>query len=103
MPGTPPPGGSETVLEQAAVELCASPSCAICGTPLRGRRPDARCCSGRCRIVLCRRKRHEALLEGLVSCEQALRAAADAVAALRVVAEIGPHITDGFKVVRGGR
>jgi hypothetical protein len=57
--------------------------CEMCGTPLRGRRPEARCCSGRCRAALSRRARGRELAARVRQAEAALRQAADAVRELK--------------------
>src|ERR1700691_2325842 len=74
--------------------------CAVCGRPIKGR-AEKRSCSGKCRIIACRQRRHGALLGKLAAAEEALAHAAEAVAALRTIAEMGPHVTASLGV--GGR
>lgn len=76
--------------------------CGVCEMVLRARRKEARYCSGKCRILACRQRRHTALLDRLVAAEVALAHATQAVAALREVANLGPHATGTLKV-SGGR
>ena len=66
--------------------------CEVCKKPITGR-AEKRVCSGRCRIIACRARRHGALLDRLRAAEDALALAASAVAALRQLAEQGPHVT----------
>jgi predicted nucleic acid-binding Zn ribbon protein len=76
-------------------------TCAVCGKPIRGR-AEKRSCSGRCRLVACRQRRHAALLDKLAAAEEALAQVAEAVAALREIAAGGPHVTASL-AVGGGR
>jgi predicted nucleic acid-binding Zn ribbon protein len=64
--------------------------CAVCSKPINGR-AEKKACSGRCRIIACRQRRHVALIDRLHAAEDALALAASAVAALRQLAEQGPH------------
>jgi hypothetical protein len=92
-----------TAPENPQTTLPAARACAVCATPLRARRQEARfCCSGRCRIIACRQRRHGALLEAIRAAEESLVAATQAVAALRAVADLGPHVTATLKVFGGG-
>ena len=84
------------------VAINVARACAVCGKLLKGMRPAARCCGGKCRIVLCRQRRHANLLNSLAAAEAALAQAAEAVAALRTIAEMGPHVTASL-AVGGGR
>jgi predicted nucleic acid-binding Zn ribbon protein len=61
-------------------------ACVVCGQTLRGRRPEARCCSGRCRNNLARRRRRDDLRARLARAERALTEAAAALEALRQLA-----------------
>lgn len=94
-PSTPPSGSSPS---RPGVGPQIARSCIVCGASLAGKRKEARACGNRCRITLCRQKRHAALLERLVVAEQALSTAAAAVAALRTIADMGPHVTSTMKV-----
>jgi hypothetical protein len=58
-------------------------TCLVCGQPLRNRRPEARCCGGRCRATLSRQTRARELAVRVRRAEAALREAADALADLR--------------------
>jgi hypothetical protein len=71
-------------------------ACALCGRTFQARRSEAKCCSGRCRIALCRARRVaylvrrlEAAEAALVAAEQAIASAAVALRDLRVLAEQG--------------
>jgi predicted nucleic acid-binding Zn ribbon protein len=97
---TPPPDAPATSPSPSMFEaLCGPPApiaptrtCIVCGRPIQGR-AEKRSCSGKCRIIACRQRRHAALLNKLAQAELALAAAAAAVEALRLVAELGPHVT----------
>lgn len=71
-------------------------TCAVCGASFGAVRPTARCCSGRCRIMLSRARRVADLVQRLAAAEAGLRAAelaikdaALAVQDLRALAEQG--------------
>jgi predicted nucleic acid-binding Zn ribbon protein len=83
-------------------QVAPTRTCIVCGKPITGR-AEKRSCSGRCRIIACRQRRHAALLDRLVSAEQALAQAAAAIEALRQVAAQGPHVTASLAVGGGGR
>jgi predicted nucleic acid-binding Zn ribbon protein len=76
-------------------------TCTVCNRPIKGR-AEKRHCSGKCRIIACRQRRHGALLNRLAAAEQALSAAAEAVEALRTVAQLGPHASASL-AIGGGR
>jgi hypothetical protein len=61
----------------------AHPTCVVCGVPLRGRRPEARCCGGRCRAALSRQIRGRELAARLERAEAALCEAAGALRELQ--------------------
>lgn len=73
--------------------------CEVCKKPIKGR-AEKKVCSGKCRIILCRQRRHGALLDRLHVAEGALAQAAAALAALRQIAEQGPHATASLAVGR---
>jgi hypothetical protein len=54
-------------------------------------------CSGRCRVIASRARKHAAVVQALVGAEAALVQAQEAVAALRKIAELGPHATGTLK------
>ncbi len=108
----PPPPTSATSPSLSTFEPVSGPPapiapkrvCAVCGGPLRaGARKEARSCSGKCRIIACRQRRHSHLLNRLAVAEAALSAAAEAVAALRPIAAQGPHVTASLAVSGGGK
>lgn len=76
-------------------------TCGVCGKQIKGRAEKGHC-SGKCRIIACRQRRHGALLNSLAQAEQALAAATQAVEALRQIAAQGPHATASLSV-GGGR
>jgi len=78
-------------------QLPPTRTCIVCGKPITGR-IEKKACSGKCRIIACRQRRHGALLDRLAAAEQALAAAAAAVEALRQVAQQGPHVTASLAV-----
>ena len=90
-------GGARSLL----ADVCPTRTCIVCGKAIQGR-AEKKACSGKCRIVACRQRRHGALLLKLAEAEQALARAAAAVEALRVVAAQGPHVTASL-AVPGGR
>jgi predicted nucleic acid-binding Zn ribbon protein len=102
---TPPAATSATSLSPIVSEPVNGPpatgaqkrTCGVCGKPIKGR-AEKRYCSGKCRIIACRARRHSALLSRLAAAEQTLSAAAEAVAALRVIAELGPHASASLAV-----
>lgn len=70
--------------------------CVVCGAQFTATRPTARCCSGRCRIMLSRTRRVADLVQRLAAAESALCAAENAVKDaggalrdLRLLAEAG--------------
>jgi|HubBroStandDraft_6_1064221.scaffolds.fasta_scaffold1134977_1 predicted nucleic acid-binding Zn ribbon protein len=85
----------------APATVARSRTCSVCGKPIKGR-AEKRHCSGKCRIIACRQRRHAALLNSLAQAEQALAAATGAVEALRQIAAQGPHATASLSV-GGGR
>lgn len=54
-------------------------NCAVCGIEFTATRPTARCCSGRCRLVLSRTRRVAELARRMAAAEEALSAAERAV------------------------
>lgn len=92
----PPPPPSEPSGSSGAP---GSPTrtCIVCSKPISGR-IEKRACSGRCRILASRLRRHGALLDRLAAAEEALARAAAAVEELREVAERGPHATASLTV-----
>ncbi|MGA3124542.1 MAG: hypothetical protein ABSF69_27610 [Polyangiaceae bacterium] len=97
----PAPSPSEALCSHSG-PIASIRTCVVCGKPIKGR-AEKRSCSGRCRIVACRQRRHASLLERLEKAEAALTEAAEAVAALRAVAEGGPHVTATLAIGRGGK
>jgi predicted nucleic acid-binding Zn ribbon protein len=64
-------------------------SCAVCGKRFSAKRPEARACSGRCRMQTSRNRRLTELVERLARAEAALEGAHVALAAVRELASIG--------------
>jgi predicted nucleic acid-binding Zn ribbon protein len=80
--------------EHAAAAI--SRECVVCSQEFSATRATARCCSGRCRIMLSRARRVAELVRrlalaetGLRSADQAIQEAANAIRDLRTLAEQG--------------
>jgi predicted nucleic acid-binding Zn ribbon protein len=67
----------------------ASRACVVCGTPFKASKPTARCCGGRCRMVLSRTRRVADVTAKLVAAEQAMSVATDALRELRELVQAG--------------
>jgi predicted nucleic acid-binding Zn ribbon protein len=93
-PATSPSSASPEPVHGAPI---ADRVCEVCGKPIKGR-AEKRACSGKCRIIASRQRRHGALLDRVHAAEDALAVAASAVAALRQLAEQGPHATASLAV-----
>src|SRR5580658_10849221 len=100
-PATSTPAAAAEPRSGVPGEISPRRSCAACCKPIRGR-ASKKCCSGACRIALCRQRRHGILLMRLQAAEEALARAAEAVAVLRVFAEMGPHVTASLAIGGSG-
>lgn len=100
-PGAPLAGNPQDYVRPSATGP-QDRTCEQCAGPFRARRKEARFCSGRCRILACRQRRHGVLLNRIATAEAALAAAHDAIEALREIADLGPHVSATLKVPFGG-
>src|ERR1700678_4385570 len=83
LPATPPATDTSTHPDASPV------ACLVCGVALHHRRPEARCCSGRCRAALSRQGRVPELAVRVRRAEEALRLSADA---LRELQDFAAHL-----------
>jgi predicted nucleic acid-binding Zn ribbon protein len=67
----------------------ASRPCQVCGTPFKATKPTARCCSGKCRMVLSRTRRVADVTTKLVCAEHAMTLATEALRELRELVQAG--------------
>jgi hypothetical protein len=68
--------------------------CAVCGMELKTKKVTAKCCSGKCRVILCRTRRLGDLVAKLEASQQALGKAETVLLELRKVVEsIGYKVT----------
>lgn len=95
-PDTDTPDGEHRALRRAAGPKTVDRKCVVCGEVFSASRPTARCCSGRCRIMLSRSRRVADLVSRLVAAEAAVAAAgvaldeaSSALRDLRQLVELG--------------
>jgi len=64
-------------------------SCQVCGIVFTATKPTARCCSGKCRMVLSRTRRVADVTTKLMGAEQAMVLATEALRELRELVQAG--------------